>query len=105
MPLRTEISAAYAPGTTLDVTVHDGTIVRLRKIEPDYDPTDRDRAYAYVRASQTRGEVATGLLYLATGTPDMHDVENSVDRPLTQIPYEELCPGSAALADLMEEFR
>jgi 2-oxoglutarate/2-oxoacid ferredoxin oxidoreductase subunit beta len=105
VPLRAEISAAYAPGTTLDVTVHDGTVVRLRKIEPDYDPTDRDRAYAYVRASQTRGEVATGLLYLATGAPDMHDVENSVDRPLVQIPYEELCPGSAALTDLMEEFR
>jgi 2-oxoglutarate ferredoxin oxidoreductase subunit beta len=105
VPIRAEIAAAYGPGETISVTVHDGSIVRLHKIEPDYDPTDRDRAYAYVRSSQTKGEVATGLLYLSTGAPDMHDVENSVDRPLSEIPFDELCPGNAALQELMEDFR
>ncbi len=105
VPIRTEISANYAPGAQLDVKMHDGSIVRLRKIDEDYDPTDRDRAYGYVRAAQTRGEVATGLLFLTTGVPEMHDIENTVDTPLTQLPFEELCPGSERLADLMEEFR
>ena len=105
VPLRSEISAAYAPGSTLDVAMHDGSVVRLHKIAQDYDPTDRDRAYAYVRAAQNRGEVATGLLYLSTDALEMHDIENTIDTPLVQLPYEELCPGSAALAELMEDFR
>ena len=29
--------------------MHDGSWVRLRKVAEDYDPTDRDRAYAYIR--------------------------------------------------------
>jgi 2-oxoglutarate ferredoxin oxidoreductase subunit beta len=85
--------------------MHDGSVVRLHKIAEDYDPTDRDAAYAYVRAAQVRGEVATGLLYLATGAPDMHEVEHTVETPLASIPYEELCPGSGALAELMADFR
>jgi 2-oxoglutarate ferredoxin oxidoreductase subunit beta len=105
VPLRTEISAAYAPGATVDVVMHDGSTVRLRKVDEAYDPTDRDRAYAYVRAAQTRGEVATGLLYLATGSPDMHTLENTVETPLAWLPYEELCPGKDALTELMEDFR
>jgi 2-oxoglutarate/2-oxoacid ferredoxin oxidoreductase subunit beta len=105
VPLRTEIAAAYAPGGVIDVTMHDGSTVRLRKVDELYDPTDRDRAYAYVRATQSKGEVVTGLLYLATGTPDMHQLENTVDTPLAWLPYEQLCPGSSALAELMEAFR
>ena len=102
---RASIGASYGAGDTVNVTMHDGSVVRLHKIESSYDPTDRERAYSYVRNAQTRGEVATGLLYLATGAPDMHEVENTVAQPLATIPYEQLCPGNAALQVLMEEFR
>ena len=33
--------------------LHDGSWVRLRKVADDYDPTDRDRAYSYIRERQT----------------------------------------------------
>ena len=102
---RAEIGANYGPGSTVSITMHDGSVVRLHKIETTYDPTDRESAYSYVRAAHKRGEVATGLLYLATGAPDMHDIEQSVAQPLAHLPYEQLCPGSAALNALMEEFR
>ena len=105
VPIRTEISASYAPGARLDVTMHDGSTVRLRKIDELYDPTDRDRAYGYVRSAQRKGEVATGLLYLSTDAPEMHEIENTIAAPLTSLPYEQLCPGGDALAALMEEFR
>lgn len=48
----------------MDVRMHDGSTVRLRKVSADYDPTDLDTAYAYVRARQREGEVCTGMLYL-----------------------------------------
>ena len=33
-----EITADYAPGTVEEVTQHDGSILRLRKLAEDYDP-------------------------------------------------------------------
>jgi hypothetical protein len=35
----------------------------------------------------------------------MHSFENTVDTPLVQIPYRSLCPGSAALDEIQEEWR
>ncbi|MGH7717808.1 MAG: 2-oxoacid:ferredoxin oxidoreductase subunit beta [Gemmatimonadaceae bacterium] len=104
VPLRREISAAYGEGETMSVTMHDGSVVRFRRTAPGYDPTDRDTAYAHVRRLQTQGEVATGLLYIEAATRDLHAVSGTVDRPLVELPYEELCPGSAALEELMKDF-
>ena len=77
--------------------LHDGGWVRLRKVAADYDPTDRDRAYAYIRERQRAGEIVTGLLYISADSQDMHDQSGTVDRALIDVPYERLCPGSAAL--------
>jgi 2-oxoglutarate ferredoxin oxidoreductase subunit beta len=100
-----EITTEYEPGSVQMVTLHDGSRVRLRKVAEDYDPSDRDRAYAYVRERQRAGEIPTGLLYLSRDSRDMHDQNNSVDRALVDIPYEELCPGAAELERLQERFR
>jgi 2-oxoglutarate ferredoxin oxidoreductase subunit beta len=101
---REEISVSIGEGEVAEVRMHDGSTVRLRKIAADYDATDRDAAYAYVRARQRAGEVPTGLLYLETGARDMHEIEN-VHAPLVNVPFEQLCPGSEELARFMEEFR
>ena len=105
VPLRHEIAAATAPEAATSVTMHDGSIVRFRQVGSDYDPRSRDAAYAYVRAHQAKGEVVTGLLYIDEGAPDMHGVSGTVERPLVDVPWEALCPGSAALSELMEEYR
>jgi 2-oxoglutarate ferredoxin oxidoreductase subunit beta len=106
VPLRKEITASSedAPGT-MAVTMHDGSVVRFRKVSEDYDPTNRDGAYAYVRKLQERGEIVTGLLYVDPSASDMHAINNTVEGPLTDVPFAELCPGSAALEALMDEFR
>jgi 2-oxoglutarate/2-oxoacid ferredoxin oxidoreductase subunit beta len=100
-----EITAAYAPGSTHDVRMHDGSTLRLHKVAGDYDPTDRDAVYAYVRGRQRAGEVPTGLLYVQPDADSMHEMENTVETPLIELPYEQLCPGAAALDALMEDFR
>ena len=83
----------------------DGSIVRLRKTAPDFDPTNRDRVYAYVRERQAAGEIATGLLYIEQGSGDMLQVEDVVQKPLVEIPFEDLCPGAAVLDDIMARYR
>jgi 2-oxoglutarate/2-oxoacid ferredoxin oxidoreductase subunit beta len=105
VPLRSEITVEYAPGEATEVRMHDGTRVRLHKTAPDYDPTNRDAAYSHIRARQAKGEIATGILYLGGGTPEMHETDNSIEGNLADLPFEKLCPGNAALQELMEEFR
>ena len=111
VPLRREITAPDEGAGTGDgsgvteVTMHDGSVVRFRKVDAGYDPTDRDAAYAHVRRRQAEGEVVTGLLYIDESGQDMHAVNNTVDTPLVDLPYEDLCPGAAALEELQKEFR
>jgi 2-oxoglutarate ferredoxin oxidoreductase subunit beta len=104
VPLRAEITTDYAQGTVRAVTLHDGSVVRLRKVEDDYDPSDRRVVLDYLAESGRRGEIATGLLYLREAGEDLHAIENTVDRPLVDLPYAELCPGSAALEELQKEW-
>ena len=99
------ITTAYAPGTVSTVMMHDGSSVRLRKVDETYDPIDRDRAYAYIRERQKDGEVVTGLLYISPDSSDVHEQNNTVAVPLTQLAHKDLCPGSAELEKLQARFR
>ena len=85
--------------------MHDGSTVRFRKTHDGYDATNRADAYAHVRACQLRHEVATGLLFIDETGKDMHAVAKTVTTPLVDLPYEQLCPGNAALQTLMERYR
>lgn len=100
-----QIEAEYDPGDARSVRMHDGSRVRFRKVPDDYDPSDREDAYRYVRSRQEAGEVPTGLLHLDPEAPEMHETLGTVDTPLVDLPFEELCPGSEALDALMEEWR
>lgn len=100
-----EITADYEPGSENRVTMHDGSTVRLHKVAEDYDPSDRDRAYNYVRSKQRAGELVTGMLYLSTESRDMMEQLGAVPEPLISVPYSDLCPGSEELARLQERFR
>jgi 2-oxoglutarate ferredoxin oxidoreductase subunit beta len=105
VPLRREVVAPETDAAVSVVTMHDGSTVRFRRTPEGYDPTDREAAYAHVRACQARGEVATGLLFIDENGQDMHTVSKTVETPLVDLPYEQLCPGNAALQKLMEGFR
>jgi 2-oxoglutarate/2-oxoacid ferredoxin oxidoreductase subunit beta len=105
VPPASEITAASIPGRVRSVTLHDGSTVRLRSVAEEYDPTDREGARAHIEALAGTGEIATGLLYVATGVPDMNDTLGTVERPLAHLPFEELCPGDAALQALQEGYR
>lgn len=105
VPIRHSITLPETDQEVHSVTLHDGDTVRLRSVAANYDPTSRDSAYAHVRACAQRGEVATGLLFVAEGGHDMHTALRTVPTPLVDLTHEQLCPGSAALDTLMERFR
>jgi 2-oxoglutarate/2-oxoacid ferredoxin oxidoreductase subunit beta len=105
VPVRAGIQAGYDEGAARDVAMHDGSIVRFRKVPEHYDPRRRDGVYRYLRERQDAGEVPTGLLFVDPAAPDMHAVLGTVAAPLVDLPFEELCPGAEALDRLMQEFR
>jgi 2-oxoglutarate/2-oxoacid ferredoxin oxidoreductase subunit beta len=94
---RDEITTSYAPGELVEVAQHDGTVLRLRKLAADYDPTDRIGVMHYLQERGAEGEVVTGLLYVDREPADLHQHLNTVDTPLNQLGESELCPGSATL--------
>jgi 2-oxoglutarate ferredoxin oxidoreductase subunit beta len=105
IPQHCEITADYAPGEVIDVRQHDGSMLRLRKLHPDYDPTDRYAALSYMNAHQERGEVVTGLLYLDPMATDMHMSLNTSETPLHALGESELCPGARVLEKINASLR
>jgi 2-oxoglutarate/2-oxoacid ferredoxin oxidoreductase subunit beta len=105
VPPASEITTEYAPGSAVSVQLHDGSTVRLRKLAEDYDTGNRQAAADEVERHRAKGEVATGLFFLDTKSRDMHEISGTTDVPLSQVPFEKLCPGSAALDELQKSFR
>jgi 2-oxoglutarate ferredoxin oxidoreductase subunit beta len=105
MDPREPIMVDYAPGTVSDVTLHDGSTLRLAKLHPEYDPHDRIGAMTYMQQRAAAGEVVTGLIYMDLAPRDMHAALNTVDVPLNRLTEKELCPGSAALEKINASLR
>jgi 2-oxoglutarate ferredoxin oxidoreductase subunit beta len=102
---REEIVVDHQPGTVIDVTQHDGSMLRLRKLAAHYDPTDRQSAMAHLQARLEAGEVVTGLLYVNDSSGDMNDRLNTVEQPLNTLGEAELCPGTAAIDSINASLR
>ena len=103
MPRRDAITATYAPGEVIEVTQHDGSVLRLRKLAQGYDAGDRLAAMSHIAAYEARGEILTGLLYVNGDAEDLHAHLNTVETPLNRLTDAQLCPGSAALVAINDE--
>ena len=100
-----EITADYAPGTIEDVSMPDGSTLRMYKVDEGYDPHDRVGALNYVQTRQREGEVVTGLLYVDPEAADCHDIMGTLARPLNELTEEDLCPGNEVLQGINQSFR
>jgi 2-oxoglutarate ferredoxin oxidoreductase subunit beta len=98
MTPRAAITAEYGAGALHEVVMHDGGMVRLRKVNAQYDPTNKIAAMNYLQERHSVGEIVTGLLYSQPDALDLHDAQETVDSPLNALGDAELIPGSAALA-------
>src|ERR1700686_2997892 len=104
VPPQSEILAQISKTGTTTVTMHDGSVVNFSAVPKDYDPTDRRKVVAYLD-DQPASAVVTGLLFINPDAPDMHELGQSSPTPLRDLAYEKLCPGSAELERMQEEFR
>ena len=99
------ISVEYEPGHSVDVTMHDGSRLRLRKLEEDYDPTNKIQAMTRLMEAHANGEVLTGVFYINPQGPTFLDMLNLTDRPLATLPESVVRPGREVLEQCMDELR
>ena len=100
-----EITADYAPGTLQEVIQHDGSVLRLRKLDAEYDAHDRIGAMNHLQRHHALGEIVTGLLFVDPEPHDMHAHLNTVDTPLNLLDESALGPGAATLEKINAALR
>jgi 2-oxoglutarate ferredoxin oxidoreductase subunit beta len=105
VPAFEEINVDYDPGTTLEVTMHDGSSLRLKKLEQEYDPTDKIQAVQRLMESHAKGEVLTGVFYINAKAPSFIDMLNVTDEPLATLPESVTRPSREVLATCMAELQ
>ncbi|RMD96870.1 MAG: 2-oxoacid:ferredoxin oxidoreductase subunit beta [Calditrichaeota bacterium] len=105
VPYFEDIHVDYAPGETVDVKMHDGSHVLLRKLQEDYSPFDRARAIQALMEASKKGEVLTGLFYVDPEAKTLFDYLHMNDEPLAKLPEEKLRPSKAVLEEIMEDLK
>jgi len=105
MLAREPITVDYAPGEVVSVTQHDGSVLRLRKLNDDYDPRDRLAAMNFLQQQAAEGQIVTGLLYIDPDAEDLHASFGTARTPLNQLGDAALCPGASALEAINASLR
>jgi 2-oxoglutarate ferredoxin oxidoreductase subunit beta len=105
VPMRQEITAQYQPGTSTEVTMHDGSVLHLHKVAEELDPFDRNSAANMLASYREQGKILTGLIYMDRTAPELHEVLDTVHKPLNTLAESELCPGSRVLENINASLR
>jgi len=92
VPPREDILVEYDEGESIDVVMHDGSMVVLKKLERDYDPTDRSRAITLLEEANRNNLLITGLIYINTEWPNLYEIYNLVDTPLNRLKENQIRP-------------
>jgi 2-oxoglutarate/2-oxoacid ferredoxin oxidoreductase subunit beta len=105
VPARDEITIEdFEKGTTREVTLHDGSIIILKKLDKNYDPTNRNQALRMMEEAVRENMLVTGLIYVNPKTKNLIELSNLVDIPLNRYPSEQLRPSRESLEEINKKF-
>ena len=105
VPMHKEITAKYQPGSSHEVTMHDGSSVRLYKADDSLNPFDRRSAITALEDHRYSGSILTGLMYINEDSRDLHEVLETSQKPLNQLDETDLCPGNKMLMNINASLR
>lgn len=105
VPLHDETTVSYEAGQSHEVTLPDGSALRLHKLAADYDPTDRAAAVSSIMQREAAGEIPTGLLYLEDDAVDCHQILGTTDAALNCMDESMLVPTAEQLEGINASFR
>jgi 2-oxoglutarate/2-oxoacid ferredoxin oxidoreductase subunit beta len=101
IPFREEITVDYDEGTSTLVEMHDGSVIKLKKLDNNYDPTDKYAALRLLENAHDKQEFITGLIYVNEERPSFPELEKLVDVPLAHLPEAKIRPPKEVLDKLM----
>jgi 2-oxoglutarate/2-oxoacid ferredoxin oxidoreductase subunit beta len=102
IPFFEQITVDYEPGTVTDIELHDGSHLRLKKTDRDYDATNKAVAVETIAKAAEDKQFLTGLLYINEEKANFSDIMHVVDTPITEIPHDQLRPSKAVLEEVMQ---
>jgi 2-oxoglutarate ferredoxin oxidoreductase subunit beta len=104
IPARDEIMIPdeFEDGAVREVEMHDGSTIILKKLEKDYNPTDRFQALHMLEEAQENNWLVTGLIYLDTSRKALNEKYSLVDTPLNRLTEKELRPAPETLNEINE---
>jgi len=105
VPYFEDITVDYDPGTTREVTMPDGSLIYLKKLHEDYDPTNRESATAVIHEARRENKLITGLLYVNPNLPPFDDELKLIDQSLASLPLERVRPPRQVLDEIIEQLR
>jgi len=100
VPLAEEITTEYPIGTSTSVTMHDGSVIKLQKVDPKLDIHSRRSALSLTQEYKAEGKVLTGLLFVDKESQNIHETMNTTSTPLRELDETKLCPGGSALEEI-----
>ena len=103
VPAQEEITVEYDEGTSVDVKMHDGSIVRLRKLDSEHDPRSRFAAMRLMQEAHQKQEFITGLIYINEDRPALTEMEHLPETPLAMLPESQTRPSREQLAKVLGE--
>ena len=89
----------------MDVRMHDGSHLRIRKLGREYNPMDRLAGLRALEEAEAKGEVLTGVLYVNPEKPMFLDLLNLGEAPLATLPEARTRPSREVLDQVLEELR
>jgi 2-oxoglutarate ferredoxin oxidoreductase subunit beta len=105
VPRYEEIEVDYEAGETTEVRLHDGSALILKKLDEQYDPTDRSAAIQILEQARANQVLATGLIYFNADQASLQDSEQMIERPLSELTADELRPSQESLQEVLEGFK
>jgi 2-oxoglutarate ferredoxin oxidoreductase subunit beta len=105
VPFYEDVEVEIEEGAVRDVELHDGSLLRIKKLGREHDPTNKMEAIRLIHESAKSGEVLTGILYIDNAREDFIDLLNLGETPLAHLPESKTRPPRSALEAIMEELR
>lgn len=87
----------FEPGSSIEVSLHDGTVVLMKKLDKDYDPTNRYEALRILEEAERENMLITGLLFVDPNAKTLFDRYELPDQPLNRLESSKLRPSVEAL--------
>ena len=87
----------FEKGSVKEVAMHNGSTILFKKLEREYDPTNRTEAIKMLDEAIRRNWLVTGLIYVDPEKPNIFEMYDLGDIPLNRIPDHRLRPDKKSL--------